>query len=67
MSGLSIRRYDPAETEAWNRFVAASRNGTFLHDRGFMDYHADRFSDFSLVVEDSEAFAAENNIEQRCN
>ncbi len=53
MSGLSIRPYDPAEAEAWNRFVATSRSGTFLHDRGLMDYHADRFTDCSLVVEDA--------------
>ncbi len=47
----SIRRYTPDDAEAWNAFVAASGNGTFLHDRGFMEYHADRFTDHSLVVE----------------
>lgn len=34
----------------WNRFVAGSRNATFLFDRGFMDYHADRFDDHSLIA-----------------
>lgn len=34
----------------WNAFVAASRNGTFLFDRGYMDYHADRFADASVVL-----------------
>lgn len=33
----------------WNAAVLASRNGTFLFDRGFMDYHADRFHDASLL------------------
>ena len=35
--------------DEWNRFVAASKNGTFLFDRRFMDYHSDRFSDHSLM------------------
>ena len=33
------------QTEAWNTLVAQSKNGTFLFDRRFMDYHADRFRD----------------------
>ena len=35
----------------WDDFVRASRNGTFLHQRGYMDYHSDRFTDCSLVAE----------------
>lgn len=34
----------------WNQFVAGSKNGTFLFDRGYMDYHADRFNDHSLMA-----------------
>lgn len=34
----------------WNDFVAASRNATFLFDRRYMDYHADRFSDCSMIA-----------------
>lgn len=30
--------------------VTASRNGTFLFLRGFMDYHSDRFTDHSLMA-----------------
>ncbi len=47
----TIRRYTPLDAEAWNAFVATSGNGTFLHDRRFMDYHSDRFDDHSLIVE----------------
>ena len=36
--------------DEWNLFVAASKNGTFLFDRHFMDYHSDRFCDHSLLV-----------------
>ena len=42
--------YAPAQLERWNAFVARSVNGTFLFDRGFMDYHAHRFDDASLLV-----------------
>lgn len=46
-----VARYDPARDRAtWDAFVATSRNGTFLFDRAYMDYHADRFRDASLVV-----------------
>jgi hypothetical protein len=48
---LSVRPYTPADAEAWDALVARSRNGNLLHRRGYMDYHADRFVDASLVVE----------------
>lgn len=38
--------------EEWNEFVTQSKNGTFLFDRRFMDYHADRFQDYSLMFYD---------------
>lgn len=47
---MRIRRYDPSMRDAWDSFVRSSRNGTFLLERGYMDYHADRFADHSLVV-----------------
>lgn len=42
-------QYVPAHRELWNRFVKSSKNGTFLMDRGYMDYHSDRFTDCSLM------------------
>ena len=45
-----IKRYDKnTDREAWNAFVAQSKNGTFLFDRNYMDYHSDRFEYFSLM------------------
>lgn len=41
--------YTPALADAWNDLVLCSRNGTFLLDRRFMDYHSDRFTDASLL------------------
>jgi hypothetical protein len=49
MPNLEIKRYTPAFADEWNQFVAASKNGTFLFDRRYMDYHADRFQDHSLM------------------
>jgi hypothetical protein len=47
---FEVRRYTPDKADEWNRFVVASKNGTFLFDRRFMDYHADRFTDASLMI-----------------
>jgi hypothetical protein len=47
---IQIKRYSSDMTNTWNAFVAAGKNTSFLFDRGFMDYHADRFQDFSLVA-----------------
>ncbi len=49
-SQIRIEAYTPGQCEAWNRFVAEARNGTFLFDRGYMDYHADRFRDCSWMA-----------------
>ena len=42
--------YTPERKQAWDEFVLSSRNATFLHLRGYMDYHADRFHDSSRMV-----------------
>ncbi|WP_368564642.1 GNAT family N-acetyltransferase [Pseudoxanthomonas sp. UTMC 1351] len=46
-----VRPYVTADAKAWDALVASSRNGNLLHLRGYMDYHADRFADASLVVQ----------------
>ena len=47
---FEIRRYTDADKPVWDAFVAQSKNGTFLFFRNYMDYHADRFADHSLMV-----------------
>jgi len=55
---VTFERYTPDHHDAWNAFVDRSKNGTFLFDRRYMDYHADRFSDHSLLaLEDGELVA----------
>lgn len=46
---LSVVRYDPSRQTEWDSFVRSSKNGTFLLERGYMDYHAARFTDCSLM------------------
>ena len=46
---FEIVRYSASLEDEWNRFVAQSKNGTFLFDRRYMDYHSDRFEDYSLM------------------
>lgn len=55
---IRIQRYMAKNAPAWNRFVAESKNATFLHDRNYMDYHADRFADHSLLVFEDETLLA---------
>jgi hypothetical protein len=52
VANLSVRRYDTSQRDAWDAFVRRSKNGTFLFERDYMDYHRDRFEDFSLLILD---------------
>jgi hypothetical protein len=47
---LQISQYSPDQQAIWDKFALQAKNSTFLHQRGFMDYHADRFVDNSLLV-----------------
>lgn len=47
---FEVVRYTSGQAGQWNAFVAKSKNGTFLFDRSYMDYHADRFTDHSLMI-----------------
>lgn len=56
--GIDIIRYTPDRANEWNGFVVRSKNGTFLFDRRYMDYHADRFVDHSLMFYDRHGLLA---------
>jgi len=56
---MQLVKYTRELADEWNRFIADSKNGTFLLDRNYMDYHSDRFEDCSLMFVDKErTFAA---------
>lgn len=45
-----IKRYTARLANEWNLFVAGAKNGSFLFDRRYMDYHGDRLEDYSLMI-----------------
>lgn len=49
---IKIERYKPEWSTEWDEAVKNSKNGTFMHLRGYMDYHSHRFNDMSLVARD---------------
>lgn len=50
---IEVIRYNSTYKSKWDDVVEKMRNATFLHFRDFMDYHADRFEDASLLFEKS--------------
>ena len=51
-------RYLPSLKTSWDTFVEASKNGTFLLRRDYMEYHSDRFTDCSLMFYEGENLKA---------
>ena len=49
---MIVERYQSDHAAIWDDFVRSSRNGTFQFERGYMDYHSERFSDHSLLIFD---------------
>lgn len=49
---MNICRYTKDKKQDWDSFVNRSKNGTFLFLRDYMDYHAERFTDHSLMYYD---------------
>ena len=50
MKIYSVIKYNPEYKSLWDSFVSKAKNATFLFHRDFMEYHQDRFEDFSLMV-----------------
>ncbi|MEZ4853412.1 FemAB family protein [Flavobacterium sp.] len=47
-----VKLYNEKYYTIWNEFVGKAKNATFLFHRNFMDYHNDRFQDYSLLIFD---------------
>ncbi len=58
MKKFFVKRYSTSEFQIWNNFIAHAKNATFLFHRNFMDYHKDRFEDFSLLILEGEKVVA---------
>lgn len=46
---MEVIKYASEHKKVWDAFVAGSKNATFLFYRDYMEYHADRFTDHSLL------------------
>lgn len=55
---ITVRQYEASDREAWDTFVNASKTPMFMFNRGFMEYHADRFEDASLLFFKDDALVA---------
>lgn len=56
---FEVKRYTgEKDAEEWNRLVETSKQGTFLLNRAYIDYHSDRFADHSLMIyKDGKSYA----------
>lgn len=55
---ILIVRYSDDKSELWNQFNKQSKNYLFMFDRNYMDYHKDRFKDYSLLFYDDDKLIA---------
>lgn len=51
---IRVERYTSAWKSHWDTVVRRAHNGHFMFERDFMEYHADRFDDHSLLFLDDD-------------
>lgn len=55
---IRIKPYDKSYKALWDSFIEHSKNGTFMLKRDYVEYHADRFKDYSLMFFDDDTLIA---------
>lgn len=55
---IKVEKYQDCEIDNWNNFIQNSKNGIFMFNRNFMEYHKDRFTDNSLLFYDEDKLLA---------
>lgn len=55
---ITVHLYNTEKKTEWDEFIKNSKNSTFMHNRDYMDYHCDRFKDFSLMFYENENLIA---------
>jgi len=53
-----IKQYESKYFDEWNAFISKAKNASFLFHRNFMEYHSDRFQDYSLLIFEEEKLIA---------
>ena len=47
---MRVEKYSKINSIYWDDFVSKAKNGHFFFYRDYMEYHSDRFHDFSLII-----------------
>ena len=55
---MQIKNYCAEDKKVWNEFLKNSKNGIFMFNRDFMEYHKDRFTDNSLLFYEEDKLMA---------
>ncbi|MBI9062307.1 MAG: hypothetical protein JEZ14_09995 [Marinilabiliaceae bacterium] len=55
---IEVVKYSEANKEQWDEFVANSNIQSFLFYRDYMEYHKDRFKDYSLMLYEKDRLKA---------
>jgi hypothetical protein len=55
---IRVVQYQAEHKSLWDEFVARAKNGVFLFQRDYMEYHRDRFHDHSLLFMADEKLVA---------
>jgi hypothetical protein len=58
VKNYSVQQYQESDYANWNTFISEAKNATFLFHRDFMEYHKDRFDDFSVLIYENEKLVA---------
>lgn len=55
---INVVPYQSSHQAVWNGFLRNAKNSSFLHERAYMEYHADRFNDASVLVFNNDELVA---------
>ena len=55
---MKIVKYEVEQKSNWNEFVKNSKNTHFFFQRDYIEYHSDRFEDFSLMIFETDKLIA---------
>ncbi len=48
-NAVTVSMYSQKDKQNWDSFISSAKNGVFLFNRDYMEYHKDRFYDHSLL------------------
>ena len=47
---MKIEKYKEENYSKWESFLSNSVNGNFMHSKKFLNYHGNKFTDFSILI-----------------